>query len=147
MKTEKFFLFIVVIVLGAGLLASGCGKTREPQTPEECSKIIPETVQGLKITGARSERNVIKNMVPFVCALQKAYRKRRADVPSLKGSLLLNIRVEFNGEVNGYSIDRVGFDDPVFLKQIERMLAFLDFDAYGPFNSETEFVYPVRFGE
>lgn len=143
--TNKFFLMLMMIAC-MSMVTVTCGKKKEPAKPQDCYKTFPKAVKGLKITGERSERNIIKHMVPFVCDLQELYQKRLQKKPDLKGTLELRILVEFNGEIMSYSIERTSIEDALFLKEVKHRLAFLSFDSYGPFNSETEFIYPVRFG-
>ncbi len=146
MKCRRAF-FLILIISCICISNVNCGKNKESAKPEDCYEIFPKTVDGLKITGERSERNIIKHMVPFVCYLQELYQKRLQEKPDLKGILELRILVEFNGEVMSYSIERTSIEDPLFLKEVKHRLAFLSFDSYGQFNSETEFIYPIRFGK
>jgi len=140
-KPTVFFLCLLLTTTGIG-----CGKDKAPAKAEDCLAQIPESVDGLRIEGERPEKNIIVNMVPFICGIQDLYQKRLAEKPELKGSLELKILVEFNGEIISYAIDRVTIDDTVLVKEIKHRLGFLDFDPYGRFNTETEFTYPVRFG-
>ncbi len=106
---------------------------------------IKEKIPGLEVSGTRSEKNVINNVWPVICRAQELYQERLKDNPGLNGMVKLKIFVEFNGEIGAYSIVRSTLDDPVFEGQLMRVISFMDFDFYGPHNSETEILLPIHF--
>jgi outer membrane biosynthesis protein TonB len=105
---------------------------------------MPETISGLTVSGARSEQNVIQNLWPVVCMARQKYRARLQEKPNLEGTIELQLSVEFNGEIGPHGIARSTLADPVLEKQVLRLLQFMDFDPYGPQNSESEIVFPIH---
>jgi hypothetical protein len=105
----------------------------------------PESISGLQVRGARPERNVINNLWPVSCEALRTYRQRLAESPGLEGVIEIRLSVEFNGEIGPFSIVRNTLNDPVVEKRLLTVIRYLDFDAYGPRNSETEVIYPIRF--
>lgn len=140
MKRKSF----VVLVLLLSLVIS-CSSKEKPEKPKGCPENQPDSIEGLEVKGTRSERNVIKNMWPFVCMAQDLYQERRRENPKLKGTLILKMTVEFNGEIGPHSIVRSTLEDASFEDQILTRINFLDFDVYGPHNSESEIVFPIDF--
>jgi TonB family protein len=84
-------------------------------------------------------------MWPVVCRAQELYWERLAKSPGLKGTIELSIMVEFNGEIGAYSIARSTMDDRDFETQVLRLFQFMDFDPYGPHNSESDIRFPIHF--
>ena len=140
MKKRGFIILCFCV-----LLLSACGSNNSRETSENCLDNEPEHVSGLKIEGERTERNVIHNMWPVVCQARKIYMERLKEKPGFKGKIELKMRVEFNGEIGAYSISRSNMNDKDFETRVLRLFQFMDFDPYGPHNSETEIHYPIHF--
>jgi len=133
----------VATVLFASLLAA-CGSEEASMKPQSCLESMPNAIDGLQVTGARSEQNVIKNVWPIVCMAQHKFRERLKDNPELEGTIEVTLSVEFNGEIGSYRIVRSTLKDPVVEKQVLRLFQFKDFDPYGPQNSESDIRFPIR---
>lgn len=128
------------------LLIAACNSKEESTQPKSCLENMPETISGLRVKGTRSEKNVTKNMWPIVCRAREVYRQRLLENPKIKeGKVELELLVEFNGEIGPYRIVRSTLGDPVFEKQIMALFEFVDFDPYGPQNSESEILLPLHF--
>ncbi len=127
------------------LMLAACTSENQSEEPKNCYEAIPSSIPGLKIQGARSEKNVIHNMWPVICKAREMYHERLKDQPGLKGTLELKLTVEFNGEIGPTTIFRSTLEDPVFEDRFLRLISFMDFDPYGPRNSETEIILPIRF--
>jgi hypothetical protein len=140
MKKRSFTIFVISL-----LLLAACATVNQPRQPKRCLENIPKSVAGLKIKGARSEANVIQNMWPIMCKAQEVYRKRLKTNPKLKGTIELKLYVEFNGEIGTYSIVRDTLQDRAVEARILSILQFSDFDPYGPFNSESDIIFPFTF--
>ncbi|HID30025.1 MAG TPA: hypothetical protein EYP19_08480 [Desulfobacterales bacterium] len=125
-------------------LLTACTSEEQPKRPEECLKNRPTSVAGLKVTGARSEKNVIHNMWPIVCKARELYQERLKVRPGLKGTLELRLSVEFNGEIGPYSIARSSIEDEVLERQILSLIDFMDFDPYGSQNTESDILFPIH---
>ncbi|BBO86110.1 hypothetical protein DSCO28_66760 [Desulfosarcina ovata subsp. sediminis] len=140
----KIKLTVVVVIVASLLFA--CGSKKESEPPKSCLESIPEAISGLKISGARPEKNVIANLWPTICRARELYAQRMKENPKLgKGMIELKITVDFNGEIEAYSIARSTLDDPAFDQKVLRVFEFMDFDPYGPHNAETQILLPIRF--
>jgi hypothetical protein len=134
-----------VILIFVSLLAA-CGTEEAPKQPKSCLERMPEKIASLKVSGARTEKNVISNLWPIICRAQELYAQQRKENPALgKGTVELKLSVEFNGEIGAYSIIRNTTGDPTFEKMILKLFQFMDFDPYGVHNSESEIVLPIHF--
>ena len=140
-------IWMAVCIFGM-VLAAACGSDAPSGASGKskgCLENMPEKISGLKVTGARTEANVIRNMWPVVCQARALYRKRLNAHPGLKGTLYLKLSVEFNGEIGPHSITRSTLSDKEFERTLLSLLQFMDFDPYGPQNTESEIVLPIRF--
>lgn len=128
------------------LLLAGCSSVNQASMkPETCLKNKPKTIPGLKIKGARSEQNVIHNLWPLVCKTRQLYRERLKETPKLTGTLELKLYVEFNGEIGPFEITCNKLEDPSIERKLRNLIEFMDFDPYGPDNSDSEVVLPIHF--
>jgi len=135
-----------IMLIAFVLITGACGSESPPQKPKTCLEEMPQRILGLKVRGARSEKNVIANMWPVMCKAQEVYRERLEANPTLKGTVELKLVVEFNGEIGPYSISRSTVRDPVLEERLLRLVSFMDFDPYGARNSDTEILLPIHFG-
>lgn len=126
-------------------LLTACGSEDRSQQAAGCLENVPGSISGLKVTGARSEKNVIQNVWPVICKARELYQDRLKTDPNLKGDLELKLAVEFNGEIGPYEVTRSTLNDPEFESQVIRLIQFMDFDPYGPHNSESEIILPIDF--
>lgn len=124
---------------------TACSSEEATEKPGGCLENVPDAITGLEIEGARSERNVIKNLWPLTCRARELYQQRRMDDPSLGGTLILKLNVEFNGEIMQFDIVRSTLEDSEFERRIMDLFRFADLDVYGPRNSESEIIYPMYF--
>jgi hypothetical protein len=133
------FFFVVIITIA-------CSKKEDNQKVVPCYQIIPEKVPGLKIKGDRSEKNVIANMVGFVCYVKEMYEKRLTEKPDLKGGVVIRLTVEDIGEIGRWSIERNTINDEKFIETLKQSIGPLEFDYYTGETKETEIFYPISFG-
>jgi hypothetical protein len=139
--TKKNVAIFVLFVF----LLTACTSGDQPQQPKSCLENKPKTIPGLKITGTRSEQNVATNLWPFICKARELYQKRLKENPKLKGTWELKFSVEFNGEVGPWHITRSTLEDSVFEKRLLDLIQFMEFDPYGPRNSESEILLLIHF--
>lgn len=137
-KNFSVFVFLVLMV-------AACTSENPSGQPKNGYETIPESIPGLKISGPRSEKNVIYNLWPVICKAREIYQERLKDTPGLKGTVELTLSVEFNGEIGPYSIVRSTLEDPEIKAHLLRLISFMDFDPYGPQNSEANILVPIRF--
>jgi hypothetical protein len=134
---------VTVIVILISLLTA-CNSKKEPELPRSCLESMPKTISGLKVTGARSEQNVIKNMWPVTCAAKEVYQDRLKKNSKLKGKLVIKLSVEFNGEIGPFSIVEDTLEDPIIKNSVMNYIRYHEFDWFGAHNSETDIVYPIH---
>jgi hypothetical protein len=135
----------IIILIFFVFLLTACTSGGQPQQLEGCLENMPQNIPGLKVTGARSEKNVITNLWPFICKARELYRERLKENPKLKGTWELKFSVEFNGEIGPWDITRNTLEDSLFEQRLLRLISFMDFDSYGPHNSESEIFLPIHF--
>jgi hypothetical protein len=130
----------------AAFLAACTSENKPQEKAKGCLENKPHSISGLKVTGARSEKNVIHNLWPLVCRAQELYGQRLKENPGLKkGMVELKLSVEFNGEIGPFSLIRNTVGDPVFEKRLLKLFQFMDFDPYGEHNSQSEIILPIHF--
>jgi hypothetical protein len=135
---------VAIFVLFVSLFTA-CTSGDQPQQPEGCLENMPQRIPDLKVTGTRSEQNVITNLWPFICKARELYQERIKENPKMKGTWELKFSVEFNGEVGPWHITRSTLEDSVLEQQLLDLIQFMEFDPYGPWNSESEILLPIHF--
>jgi hypothetical protein len=114
---------------------------------EKCLNTIPSSVPGLRVSGNRLPRHVIRNMVPFVCFVQHEYSLRLFENPDLLGRFELRLFPEPNGEINHYEIINSTVNDSVFMLKMYRAAGDIEFEFLGASGEESEIVYPIILGQ
>jgi hypothetical protein len=143
---SKLFFCTTAIVF----LLSSCGlhTKRASFDPKKCMENIPRQVKGLKIvSGPRTERNVIRDMVPAVCsghALFKHMKTKGEEISS--GYVVLHVVVEYTGEVAYVGIEETTIQSEKFLGGIKDFVMETNFVLWGGDDRDTVFLYPVTFG-
>jgi hypothetical protein len=140
--TPKNFIVLIFFTV---LIIAACSSENPSEQPKNCLDNLPTSIPGLKIQGVRSEKNVIQNLWPLICRAREIYQEQLNDKPRLNGIVEIKLTVEFNGEIGPYSIVRSTLEDSVFEDRFLRLISFMDFDPYGPLNSETEIILPIPF--
>ncbi|MBD3346876.1 MAG: AgmX/PglI C-terminal domain-containing protein [Chitinivibrionales bacterium] len=145
MKLPRTISFFAVVSLC--VIICKCSKQSEADDQKHCYDTIPNKVAGLKVEGERTKRNIIKNMVPYVCRIKEIYAEAQKGNPDLKGMIELRFVVEFQGEVTTIEIQRKTIEDEQFISEFMKVIRSLEFDYFGSHNSETEVVYPIKLGK
>mgnify|MGYP003564965954 CR=1 FL=1 len=143
----KYTVSVLLVFFMVFIVPTRCSKKEDNQKARPCVQIIPEKVRGLKIKGDRSKKNVIGNMVGFVCHLKEIYKKRLTEKSNLKGGIVLRFTVEDIGEIGKWSIERNTIDDEKFISAIKQAIGLLEFNYYTGETRETEIFYPISFGK
>jgi hypothetical protein len=143
MEVKLNLKMIAILVLFMSLLTA-CTSNPQLQQKKNCLENRPDHISGLIVEGARSEENVIDNIWPIMCSVQKMYHEKLKRHPDLKGTIEIQFSVEFNGEIGRYAIVRDTLNDEDIKKQLLAFIQFKDFDPYGRHNSETEITFPIH---
>ena len=116
--------------------------------PQTCLETIPHRVDGLQIlAGPRSAQNVIRDMVPAICNGQVLFRKMQIEDDLLKsGTVVFRVVVEYTGEVKNVSVKETTIASAPFIAQVSAMIENTDFAFWARDDTDTVFIYPVRFG-
>ena len=130
---------VVVIFLTA------CSPRSHPPAfdPKTCLEAIPHHVEGLQIlAGPRSAPNIIRDMVPAICNGQVLFRKMQIE----DGTVVFRVVVEYTGEVKNVSVKETTIASALFVAQVSAMIESTDFAFWARDDTDTVFIYPVRFG-
>lgn len=113
----------------------------------ECLDTIPKKVLGLKVlTGPRTEKSLIQDMVPVVCYCRVVLEKLKSTgekVPS--GKVIFRIAVEYTGEVYRAEIVETSIQSQQFLRKISDIIMDTDFVNWVRNDTDTVFLYPMSF--
>lgn len=140
---------IAVLVLAALVCLPACSShSNEPFDPKTCLENIPSQVKGLKIlSGSRSEKSIIRDMVPSVCNGRVLFKKMRAQgLVGDGGDVLFRVRVENTGEVQSVDIQETTLQSEAFLQEVSDFIMDTDFVFGGVSGPDTVFLYPMHFG-
>jgi hypothetical protein len=143
---SKLFFFTIAIVL---LLAACVLHTQRASfDPKKCMETIPRRVKGLKIvSGPRTEKNVIRDMVSSVCSGHALFKHMKTKGEEINpGSIVLHVVVEYTGEVAYVGIEETTIQSETFLRKIKDFVMETDFVSWGADDRDTVFLYPVTFG-
>ena len=135
---------VVVIFLAA------CSPRSHPPAfdPKTCLKTIPRHVDGLQVlAGPRSAPNIIQDMVPAICNGQVLFRKMQIEDGTLEsGTVIFRVVVEYTGEVKNVSVRETTIASASFIARVSAMIANTDFAFWAREDTDTVFIYPIRFG-
>jgi hypothetical protein len=142
---------ILVTTAAAVVLLTGCISQTEQFKfdPRTCLEEIPGHVKGLKIvSGPRSEKSIIRDMVPVVCNGHMLFRNMNAKGKTVNaGHVLFKVLVEYTGEVYNVSLEDTTINSEEFLREVSDFIMDTDFTFWGLNTEETIFLYPVEFGQ
>ena len=142
----RLIIFITAIF---SLTACTSQKTAPPFDPRKCVEEIPAKVKGLSIvSGPRSKKSIIRDMVPVVCNGHVLYNRMASQGMAInKGTILFRVLVEYNGEVQKVVIEETTIQSKVFLQEVSDFISDTDFVFWGGNDEETVFLYPMTFGD
>lgn len=122
--------------------------TRAPFDPRKCLEDVPRHVNGLKVlSGPRSEQSIIRDMRRAVCNGYVLFEQMQARDKTLRpGRVVFRVVVEYTGEVYGVTVEETTIQSDAFLARVSEFILGTDFIFWGGDDSETVFLYPVRFG-
>lgn len=140
----------VMVVMVVSLITSACvSPTRQSRfDPKTCMQSVPDHIDGLRIVqGPRTEKNIIRDMVPAVCNGQVLFRLMQAGDATLEcGSVVFRVVVEYTGEVRSVTVHETTIASETFLKKVCEMVESSDFTPWTRNDTDTLFFYPVFFG-
>ncbi|MDY6903738.1 MAG: hypothetical protein SWH61_03540 [Thermodesulfobacteriota bacterium] len=142
----------MLVLLLAAVFVSGCTflSLRPEFDPQACMETIPRRVPGLEIlSGPRTEKNIIRDMVPAVCNGRVLFRRMAAQNDALTpGTVVFRVLVEYTGEVYAADIHSSTIQSETFLQEVSDFIMDTDFIYWADINqAETVFLYPVTFGK
>lgn len=143
-------LMLLLSVATALTLITACA-TPSKQGPidlVQCLDSIPKKVEGLKIlSGPRSERSIIHDLVPAICYGHVLYDKMKASGEDINaGQIVMRVAVEYTGEVYEASVVETTIGSERFVKKVSDYIMDTDFVGWARDKSDTEFIYKVAFG-
>jgi hypothetical protein len=143
--SSKLFCTIAITFL---LAACVLNTQRASFDPKRCLGNIPRRVKGLKIvSGPRTEKNVIRDMVPAICTGHALFKDMKTKGEEINpGYVVLHVIVEYTGEVAYVGIEETTIQSEKFLRRIKDFVMETDFVSWGADDRDTVFLYPVTFG-
>jgi hypothetical protein len=144
-SSSKLFFTIAIVLL---LAACALHTQRASFDPKKCLANIPRRVKGLKIvSGPRTEKNVIRDMVPALCSGYALFKDMETKGEEISpGSVVLRVIVEYTGEVAYVGIEETTMQSEKFLRRIKDFVMETDFVSWGADDRDTVFLYPLTFG-
>lgn len=146
---RRYFLWMFCTVASIFLLTACVLHTQRASfDPKRCMKNIPHRVKGLKIvSGPRTERNIIRDMVPAVCSGHALFKDMKTEGEEINpGHVVLHVVVEYTGEVAYAGIQETTIQSEKFLRTIKNFVMETDFVFWGADDRDTVFLFPVTFG-
>lgn len=145
----------MALVAGIALVLVKIFSPQAPQAPDkpftvkDCLSSVPADVRGLKIIeGSRSKAAIISDMWPMVCQSKALFEKMIDDgAPMAPGSMLMQVVVEFNGEVISVKIQDSDITHRPFRNRVIDMIAAKDFTFWSREDADAVFLYPIHFGQ
>jgi hypothetical protein len=144
------YLPAMILVLMVPLITMACvSHARQSQfDPRTCMQSVPDHINGLRIVqGGRTEKNIIRDMVPAICNGQALFRTMQSRDTSLEsGTAIFRVVVEYTGEVRSVAVQETTIRSSAFLSRISDMIENSDFVGWARDDTDTIFFYPVHFG-
>jgi hypothetical protein len=139
------FFTIAAFVLLASCAANPQQSAFDPKT---CFEKIPDSVKGLRIvSGPRTEKNIIRDMVPPICHGHALFRHMKSKGQDIKaGTVVFRVVVEYTGEVANAWIEETTIQSEVFLREVSDFIMDTDFVIWAGDDRDTVFLYPATFG-
>ncbi|MFO7963207.1 MAG: hypothetical protein R6U50_04740 [Desulfobacterales bacterium] len=108
---------------------------------------IPKNVNGLKlISGPRTKKSIIQDMVPVVCYGRVIFEKlKKRGETNISGHALFRVVVEYTGEVNSVHVEETTIGSEKFLRNLSDLIMDTDFIGWRRTNTDTVFLYPMTF--
>ena len=75
---------VIIFAAAACLMVAACAVQRRPADfdPKTCLQLVPGSVSGLRIAqGPRTEKSIIRDMVPAICNGRALFQKMQAKTP------------------------------------------------------------------
>jgi hypothetical protein len=115
--------------------------------PKTCLETIPKHVKGLSIvSGPRSEKSIIRDMVPAICSAHALFRHMKSEGHEMNsGSVVFRVVVEYTGEVANVSVKETEIHSKRFLREVSDFIMDSDFVLWAGDESDTVFLYPATF--
>ena len=145
--TNRFFLTVLIF-----LLIFACVNPEPKKNTKfdhvKCMDTIPSKVKGLKIlSGPRTQKSIIHDMVPVGCYAQVLFRKMKANGEDINaGDALFRVTVEYTGEAYGSSVEETTIQSKRFVQRVADMIMDHDFVGWKLDSEDAVFLYPMSFG-
>jgi hypothetical protein len=115
----------------------------------KCMDTVPSRVKGLNVlSGPRTEKSIIRDMVPVNCYAQVLFRKMKSDGEEINaGEVVFRITVEYTGEVYASSVEETDIRSNRFVQRVADLIMDTDFVGWALDSEDTVFLYPMSFGD
>jgi hypothetical protein len=136
------------IVIPVLLVFTACVLQRSSFNYTKCPENIPRRVKGLKIiSGPRSEKNIIRDMVSPICSGHALFKHMKSKGQEINpGYVVFRVVVEYTGEVAYAGIEETTIQSKTFLREVKDFIMDTDFIFWGEDDKDTIFLYPATFG-
>ena len=144
------YLRLCILMMTACLMSvTSCASlSRQLQfDPGTCLNSVPNHIKGLRIVqGERTEKSIIRDMLPAICNSQMLFRTMQArDAVLEDGRVVFRVMVEYTGEVKNVTVHETTVRSEDFLRRVSGMIENSDFVGWARDDTDTIFLYPVDF--
>jgi hypothetical protein len=140
------FISLLVALTACIMATVSCDSDGQPREVLPCEKRIPEHLPGLTVEGARNVDNVIRNLVPYGCVTASVFHEQKRETPTLKGEVLIQFTVEFQGELTNLYVKDISTGDSAFVAKLRDASRYIEFDPWGTLDDETDVTWRMSFG-
>lgn len=119
-----------------------------PPKPEDCFSSVLADGKNLNIIGGpRTKTNILHDLAPLICRGRTIFNKLKAEgEPLSAGTVILQLAVEFNGEIISIKIQETSIESKSFLNELTNLFAMSDFSFWNREDEDAVFTYTASFG-
>lgn len=123
-------------------------KQARPYDHQACLDTIPDEIKGLEIlSGPRSKKSIIQDMVPVACYGHVWIEKMKAGGEDINvGEVVFRVAVEYTGEVYQVEVVDCTIQSERFIRKLSDLIMDTDFAGWQRDDAaDTVFIYPMSF--
>jgi len=145
--TSKYFLAILIL-LPIIACVNPSAKKHTKFDHVNCMDTVPSRIKGLKVlSGPRTEKSIIHDMVPVNCYAQYLFRKMKSEGEDINaGDVIFRVAVEYTGEAYTSSVEETTIQSKRFVQRVADMIMDHDFVGWKLDSEDAVFLYPMSFG-
>jgi len=145
-KNRYIFAFLILLPIFACVNSTPKKLTKFDHV--KCMDTVPSRIKGLRVlSGPRTEKSIIHDMVPVNCYAQVLFRKMQSDGEDINaGDVIFRVTVEYTGEAYTSSVEETTIRSKRFIQSVADMIMNHDFGSWARHSEDSVFLYPMSFG-